>query len=212
MMGPELGTDYHALWNHVVELHAELQEFRKLYGSAETIALLNDTAGQLFGTVRKVLWEHVLLYVARLTDDVGTGSRRNLTLLRLPEEIDDPVLKQHIEGLLAEAVPEWRDVRTLRNKWLAHVDLYVGTDDPRAVALPEVDCRAVEQALSSMRKVLTKIEEHYFGPADRRYDPVRPLGDADVLLFCLRRAVKAEAERRERIQNGHPLQGDFDHS
>ncbi len=65
-MGLELGTVYHALWNHVVELHGELQEFRKLYGSDETIAVLNDTAGQLFATVRKVLWDHVLLYVARL--------------------------------------------------------------------------------------------------------------------------------------------------
>ncbi len=210
-MGPALGPVFHALWSHVVELHGELQEFRKLYGAPESVAVLNDTAGQFFGTVRKVLWEHVLLYVARLTDEPDSGpGRKNLTLRCLPDLIDDPDLKRRVAELLSRAEPKWRPVRALRNKWLAHLDLYVGTNDAVAAALPDMDVQAVESALSSMGDVLSKIEEHHFGPADRRYDPVRPLGDADHLLFWLRRAVKSEAQRRERIMGGRPLPGDFD--
>jgi hypothetical protein len=109
-MGPQLGPVYHSLWSHVVELHAELQDFRKLYGSPETIAILNDTAGQFFGTVQKVLWEHILLYVARLTDRLETCGHANLTLWR-PRVIDDPALKRQIEALLEDAAPKWKPVR-----------------------------------------------------------------------------------------------------
>lgn len=209
-MGPALGPVFHALWNHVVELHGELQEYRKLYDSQETAAVLNDTAGQFFRTVRKVLWEHVLLYVARLTDEPDTGRFENLTLQRLPQVIDDLELKQHVTALLDRASPNWEPVRILRNKWLAHLDLDVGTDNPEALPLPDMNVEAVETALSSMRDVLSKIEERYFGPADRRYNPLRPLGDAGDLLFWLRRAVKSEAQRRERIASGRPVPGDFD--
>ncbi len=211
VMGQELGAVYHALWSHVVELHGELEEFRKLYGSPEASALLNDTAGSLFRTIRRVLWEHLLLYVARVTDKVESCGHPNLTVKQLPALITDPTLKQEIEALLAGAdEPKWEPVRTLRNKWLAHLDLHVWTDDPRAAPLPDMNDAAVESALSSLRDVLTQIEQKYFGPADRRYVPIRLFGDADRLLFWLRRAVKVEKQRRERILSGNALPGDFD--
>lgn len=167
VMGQELGAVYHALWSHVVELHGELEEFRKLYGSPEANAVLNDTAGSLFRTIRRVLWEHLLLYVARVTDKAGSGDRANLTMYRLPAVIADPALKREIEELLLAEKSKWDAVVTLRNKWLAHLDLLVWTDDPRAAALPDVDDAAVERALSSMRDVLTQVEQKYLGrPTD----------------------------------------------
>lgn len=209
VMGPALGSLFHELWSHVVELHTELQEYRKLYGSPEARAVLNDTAGQFFRTVQKVLWEHVLLYVARLTDTSTTGGHRNLTLRRLPEEIADPGLKQCVEGLIGRASPDWEPVCTLRNKWLAHLDLAVGTDDPDAAPMPDMNIDDVERALSSMAEVLSAIEERHFGPADRRYYPVRPLGDAEHLLYWLRRALKADAECRARMMSGRALPEDL---
>lgn len=209
VMGTALGTLFHELWSHVVELHAELQEYRKLYGSAEARAVLDDAAGQFFRTVQKVLWEHVLLYVARLTDNPSTSGHQNLSILRLPGVIADPGLKQRVAALIDRASPDWAPVRTLRNQWLAHLDLAVGTDDPDAVPLPDMRVEDVERALSSMGEVLSAIEERHFGPADRRYFPLRPLGDADHLLFWLRRALKVDAERRARMLSGCALPEDL---
>jgi hypothetical protein len=60
-----------------------------------------------------------------------------------------------------------------------------------------------------MGRVLSAIEERHFGPADRRYYPMRLLGDADHLLFWLRGALKAEADRRARLLSGRALPEDI---
>jgi hypothetical protein len=65
-------------------------EYRKLYGeSAERVAFLNETAGFFFRVVQDVLWDDILLHIARLTDPPKQGVYENLTLLRLPSLIDD---------------------------------------------------------------------------------------------------------------------------
>jgi hypothetical protein len=210
VMGPELGTVFHALWGHVVELHGEFDQFRKLFGSPDTTAVLNDTAGSLFRTVRRVFGEHVLLYVARVTDREETCGHPNLTVKRLPALIADAALKAEVESILGAAEEKWKPVRDLRNKWLAHLDLLVWTDDPDAEPLTEMSNAAIEDALSTLRDVLAQIEQKYFGPADRRYDPVSPYGDVDHLLFWLRRGLAAEEHRRKRIMTGNPLPEDFE--
>ena len=88
VLGPDLGSLYHVLYNEVTWLHAKWLEYRKLYGhSPERIDLLNQTAAFFFRVVQDVLWEDILLHLARLTGPRKSAGKANLTLLMLPDII-----------------------------------------------------------------------------------------------------------------------------
>ena len=67
--GPNMGPLYHALEDEVTWLHAKWLEYRKLFAkSKESVDFLNETARFFFRVVQDVLWDDVLLHIARLTD------------------------------------------------------------------------------------------------------------------------------------------------
>lgn len=149
--------------------------------------------------MQRVTWEHILLYVARLADSPGKSAQSNLTFRRLPYVLTAPNLRGAVEAMIRGAEPTWAPVIILRNKWLAHFDLRVWVGEER---LEGLGIDALDKALSSMREILRAVEAHYFGPAHRVYDPIRPAGDARDLLFWLRFAAKSARQRRERLLCG----------
>lgn len=84
VLGPTLGPLYHALYNEVTWLHAKWKQYRLLFAeSQERVDLLNDVAGFFFLLIQDVLWEDIILHIARLTDPPQSVGKDNLTLLRL---------------------------------------------------------------------------------------------------------------------------------
>ena len=184
-------------------------EFRKLYASPEEpekrIALLNDTAGLFFGLVQDIMWKDVLLHVARLTDPVEQGRRgehKNLTILGLPEAVEDPELRSQVCARVEEARKRTGFARDWRNRRIAHRDLPLALGDTRAEALPSVSRAKIEEALESIRSVMNLLSCEY-GEGYVAYELVGPpVGDADALVWYLSTAYQADQRRREQYRKG----------
>ncbi len=210
VLGPELGAIYHALHREVVWLHAKWLEYRKLYGhSADRIDLLNDIAGFFFRVVHDVLWEDVLLHLARLTDSSKSMGKQNLTLKRLPAVIPEPALAAEVEHLVDTAIAACSFAKDWRNRRLAHRDLDLAVEVPQTRQLAEASRRKVEDALAAVSAVLNRLQQHYFS-SEVVFRYFHAVGDAEALVYYLRAAGQAEERRTQRVLEGKMLPEDLE--
>jgi hypothetical protein len=78
LMGEEIGSLYHALWNELAWLYAKWGEYVEMFGTKSSrIELVNQAAGHFFRVVQDSLWEDALLQ-SRLAESThraqGSGS------------------------------------------------------------------------------------------------------------------------------------------
>ena len=196
--GEPLGSVYHALHNEVAWIHAKWQEYRKLYGkSEERIELLSETAGFFFLVVQRVLWDDVLLHLARLTDPPKQGRFENLTLLDLPEAVEDIQFQSEVRSLIEEVTSKTEFAREHRNKRIAHKDLSLALGQ-KVKPLPGVNRANVEEALSSTRRVMNLLSNKYCGSMTA-FEHFLADGDAEALFSYLSLASSARKRERERL-------------
>src|SRR3990172_5145349 len=101
LMGEELGSLYHALWNELAWLYAKWGEYVEMFGTKSSrIELVNQAAGHFFRVVQDSLWEDTLLHIARLTDPPKSRGKDNLTIRRLPGLIHQADLKKNVTALV----------------------------------------------------------------------------------------------------------------
>lgn len=86
---PEFKSVLALLKNEWAHAEGTLQEFRGLFSDGQRLAVLNGVAGPLLALVQDVLWENLLLQVARLTDPVQTAGHKNLTFQQIPAFFTD---------------------------------------------------------------------------------------------------------------------------
>lgn len=191
-LGPEVHALYDALYQQQNTLDAVWQEFRKLYASSpERIEVLNGTAPFFFRVVQELLWRDVLLRISRLLDPVKVAGKLTLTVRRLPSAVSDPVLSAELDQLVQEAISKSKVPREWRNRQIAHTDLglALGSD---ATSLPEVNVRIIEEALASLRAILSRLD-----PTVHWGEPL-VYGDADALAHYLENGVAHVHARRNR--------------
>ena len=210
VLGEALGPIYTALIDEVIWVHAKWLEFRKLYAkSPERIDLLNETAGFFFRVVQDVLWDNVLLHLTRLTDPPRSAGKENLTIRRLPTLIDDEQLACEVGRLVDVAVERCAFARDRRNRHLAHSDLLLALQSPKAQELAPASREATGDALAAIAAVLNRIEGRYFD-SEMRFDHFVTWLDADDLVYHLGVAYRYEERSRRRLQTGHPLPEDLE--
>jgi hypothetical protein len=206
--GDQLGPIYHAVHNEVLWLHLKWLEYRKLYaGSAQRVNLLNSTAPFLFHVVQEVLWDDVLLHIARLTDPPAQRAFQNLTLRRLAESVPDPGLTEEVAALVEAAESRASTARSWRNKRLAHSDLTHALE--QAAALPEVSRQYVEGVLESIRAVMDRLESAYLNSTTAHGHACAGAGDAEALVCWLAEARQVEDGRQQRAREGNLRPEDF---
>jgi hypothetical protein len=207
--GPALGRLYHTLRNEVVWLHAKWLEYRKLYAKSEKrIDLLNGTAGSFFRIVQDVLWEDILLHIARLTDPPQQRNFENLSLLRLPDAIEDHALADELRELVMVAKAKAKFARQWRNRRLAHRDLALALGS-KASPLPGASRQSVEEILASFREVMNRLHVRYLH-SEVAFDHFLTHDDADALVHHLAVAVRYDERQRERFRKGSPLPEDLE--
>ena len=159
LMGPELGTIYHELWNEVVWAHAKWREFQDLYFAESTVKILNRTAPFYFSLMQDVLHREILLHLCRLTDRPQSAGRLNLALAQLENHIPDPELNQRVKEKAEIARVRTGFARSWRNRHLAHRDLHqaLGNVEP----LPPPTGHHIDVALESIGDVLNEVIGHY---------------------------------------------------
>jgi len=197
-LGPTLGPLYDALYNEVVWLHAKWNQYRILYAeSPERVELLNRTAGFLFRMIQNVLWEDVLMHIARLTDPPKSAGKDNLSLRRLPKALDELALSAEVATLVEEAEKAALFARGWRNRRLAHMDLKLALED-RAEPLPRVSRHNVEQTLGAMAAILNRIWVH-FTHGEIAFGLFIAHDDGESLVYYLESAIDAEDREREKF-------------
>jgi hypothetical protein len=107
----------------------------------ETIDLINKTAPLFFKRIQKLLFEHLIIGVARFTDPQEQGKNRNLTLYAL--------FDAEIPAQLEELGTTAKNIREIRKKIVAHLDLKAGIDP---------SCLPNRAIISDIRKSIELIE------------------------------------------------------
>jgi hypothetical protein len=210
-MGQVLGELYSALWQEVARVFGKWEEYVELFGTKESrIHLMNEAASDFFGKLQESGFKEVLLDIACLIDPPKSVGRENLSLQALPDLIQDAALRQRVGALIADAVQKSSFARDWRNRYLAHRDraLALGSAHPLAPASRE----ATWTALRSLGAVLNEVEYHYKNSTTIFESGVGALGGAEALLYVIDDGVRAERERRLRLETGNVLEADYNRS
>jgi hypothetical protein len=207
-MGEELGTAYHLLWNLYAQLHDRWHYYRALYCNSQAdIDVMNRTAPRLFKNIHDVLWESVLLDLAKFCDPIPVRYRRPLSLVSLESLIPNGHIGT-LRSCVSEMVAKTEFARDWRNRHIAHWD-YAHALDHEIKPLQNASPFAVEEALGAIVRVLEAIESHFTGSMlcfDA--DPLEPRHLLNELKFV----QQLRDERLKRLLDGCPTEDDMNWS
>lgn len=185
---PEFERVLHLLKNEWAHAEWTLQEFRDLFSDGERLAVLNGVAGPLMALLQDVLWENLLLQVARLTDPVQTAGHKNLTFQQIPAFFTDQREKHRELGAHVQAaVDAAAFARDWRNRRIGHRDLE-HTLDRQAKPLEIASLERVDAALAAIHRILDTIGGREHAQPSRQ---PRGSGAADGFFYRTLRLVTA---------------------
>lgn len=185
----EVTALYNPLKNEAILAHAEFQIWDELYAThPDRVAILNATAGGFFSMLSPALIDNVMMRLSRLTDPLGGGAHRNLTLRSLipliAENSDDRnAFTRNLESLDSAC----EAMRVQRNKRMAHLDLETARVDS-GNPLPGVRVLDLRQALEELQKTMNVFERYYLLPTVMYSDFIHHAG-ALSLLGALKRTI-----------------------
>jgi hypothetical protein len=102
LMGATLGNSIPFLFR---EVSAYWNEFLELFATNDKrIERLNQATPTFFQMLQEQQFETNMSHLARLTDSSATGTKQNLSIRNLPEQVSDPQLKatlaQHVDDVV----------------------------------------------------------------------------------------------------------------
>lgn len=208
-MGAQIGTLYSALYIEVVDIHVKWNQYRLLYAdSADRTNLLNDSAGFFFGMIQSVLFDDIVLHIARLTDREKSRGKDNLTVVQLPILIDKPrAIADDIQTAVEGAITAAQFSRDHRNRRLAHSDLKIAFGDASVDPLQPATIDAVDHSLTTLRDILNRVSVHFL-KTEVAFDQPILSRDAGSLVSALRTARKAQIDRMARFRDGRDIPED----
>jgi hypothetical protein len=205
VMGADLGAVYSELWQQIAWLHIKWSEYVVLFGTKPSrVHLMNEAAPRFTRLIQDMLWDDVLIHIARLTDPPETrtrqGARLNLTVQRLPLLIVDTPVRKAVEAKISEVMAASEFCRDWRNRRIAHNDLEHALD--RTIRpLKEGSRLKVKEALALIEAVMNVVSAHYFD-SQIHFGAGAVTGGAMRLLHVLDSGLQADRAKQERIKSG----------
>ncbi len=200
VLGADLGSLVHAVYNECAWLHLKWHQYVELFGTKpERIDLLNQSAGLFFRVVQDCFWDDTLLHLARLTDSPTTARKDNLTIRRLPPLVLDEAVRSELQTLVGKAVAATAFALDWRNRRIAHRDLALATQEG-ARPLAPASRKQVNEALDAVCAPIQQLHAHYFD-SELSFEVIAEPADAVSLLYVLRDGVEAEERRRQRLRD-----------
>lgn len=129
----------------------------ELFGSDETVSLLNRCGGEVFGLTQKPMIFDTLAALCRLCDPPKLMGKKNNSIYFQYEKHKCNLSSAHIQEIdsyLSSLEKDMTNIRTLRNKSMSHNDLLVAE---AAAKLPDVTYDQIESILNQIAKILNKI-------------------------------------------------------
>lgn len=193
-MGSPLGDVYHALGDEVAWLHLKWNDFRELFAESDLVDVLNSAAPAFFHDLQRQSWEDLLMHLCRVTDRAKTFGKENLTIRLLPDLVSSQQLKVELERLINVAVDATDFARDWRNRRLAHEELRVGRN---VTPLASAKFDYIDTALTAIRTVLNRLEQHYLNKTVSYEDTIPALGGVQSLIAILRKGVETRRSERD---------------
>ncbi len=191
---PTLNDTWTFLHTEVIWLHGRWELYNQLYGeSPERIDFLNRAAPTFFALLQGILLNDVQLTLSKLADRATIGNRRNVTLETLLQEIE-AVSERELAGQLTPLLARYRtacgDVKTRRNKHIAHFDFATQiAPGGKAAALPGPSRKEIDTALIALREFMATIFGH-FERKHMAYEMFSLHDGANQLLFVLKQGLR----------------------
>ena len=189
----ELSSQFLPLFKDIFWLGMKWHEYTTLFGEESNFELLHRTASYLFQIIDDTMWDDMILHLSRLVGPKKSMGKENLTIRRMPELIQDLVLRNEIQGLVDSCQLHCTFVTDHRNKRLAHYDLEVATQNMEA-RLTGVSRVKMRRAVESLQSIMQKIYAHYAN-VHFDFDTSLRTDNAEALIRALDRAEHAAIAR-----------------
>jgi hypothetical protein len=207
-LGPELGSLYNSLFNELSRLFTKWEQFETLFAAKPTrIDIMNQTAPLFFRIVEDLLWQDILLHIARMVDKTKTAGKENLSIRWFSEFVQDPSKKAEITRKIDEAVSLASFAVDWRNRRIAHRDRSLSTSSS-VTPLEEANTLKVKAVFKSLESVLNWVASEYLD-STVLYDLDGNPGGALNLLSYLARGIEERNNRLKRMEDGTATDSDY---
>lgn len=163
-------------------------------------AIWNAVAPNVFSCFAECLITEIYSIVGRLTDKDCTFNDPGLPNLTLRRAINDlgPTVgtpeRDRLETLMTELNPIAEEMRTHRNKSLAHSDLQ-NLVDPSVAPLPRLTYELITKAVKCIEEIVNLVGDHHSPRHPTVYEGEYLKADAERLIETLKRGLSAAAAR-----------------
>lgn len=148
---------YKIIKNDISSIRASWDKFLQLYGSEESVALLNYFSGQCFGFFQKSLNDSIILSILRLLDPYKQGKNNiNLTLETLVIEHKDTRIDSKLQTIYSNLKEKSESLKEYRNKKLAHQDHVTKLEDTTFLSIGKV---IIENIFDLFQEFMNEIED-----------------------------------------------------
>lgn len=184
--------------NHeVVWMHFVWSIFRQLYGSEESVAVLNTSGGAAALVIQESLLDDVMLSLARLLDPPSSGKNKDNLVIEalrpLVVLLNDVKQVDAFDNALRNMRDSSRKIFEHRNKRIAHSDMGVSLAMSK---LPGVSRNEIQEVLHHCHEVMNVITLN-FGIGETIYKEVTAHGDGSSLIAILQDGLRLRQIRRE---------------
>lgn len=201
-LGHDFGCLVNSLYNEISWLTFKWIEFRELYGTKESrIEIMNETAPFFFSTIQKVLWENLLLGIARITDPPETGKKKNTTLRALGPHIRDEQFRLEFENDISDILAESEFCRDWRNRWIAHMDYELSVNRKSAVPLKQATRQKLRIVLEKIQALYNKVSFKYLN-STTPWEMLDSNQGAVSLLYRLEDGLRFDEEQYQKKLKG----------
>lgn len=161
---PESREVFDALRTEVTFLHGLWDTYEQLFGTEESVAVLNSTAPGAFSFLGYVIRHNIVMTICRITDPKRTGKKDNLTLDRLRHVISEQPqgaqLLVELESRLKEINSACEPFRVRRNRTLSHLDLQTALKT-HPETLPGIEKTQIADVLNRIAGFMNAILGHF---------------------------------------------------
>ncbi|MBY5959438.1 hypothetical protein KUV50_14905 [Membranicola marinus] len=204
-LGQEFGTLFYSLHNEIIRLTYQWLEFKELYGVKESrILLMNEAAPFFFYTIQRVLWNHLLIGVTRITDPKKSVGKRNITLRAVEDFIEDKSFQSEFASAIKELCEASKFCRDWRNKKIVHIDYDLSMKKPGVKPLEKATREKFGIVIEKIQSLYNKVHQEYF--------------DSSIAFYLMNSSPGAKAMLHriedgmeyEKIVHKRKLEGDWD--
>ena len=208
VLGEEFGLLYDSVYNGILMLFFNWQEYRELFGTKESrIKILNEAAPNFFYIVQRRLWESLLLDICKLTDPAKSAGKKNASINSINQFITDEEFKNRVSNRVSELMKATSFCRDWRNRHISHSDFELAVNKT-AKQLEEANSEKIEKVLDLFQEYINLFQNHYFN-ITTAFNLMDSRKGVLALLRVLDDGLESRKKRFERITSGTHTEDDF---